>query len=216
MGLRSFEQRLERLVEGTFARAFPSGIQPIELGRRVARELDTKRELGVRGTVAPNDIEITVSPDDAEHFEAYADRLCGELADAARDHAREEGYHFLGPVRVTMHTDPRRKKGTFNVTGTIVEGEGDWARLALSDGSEVTLGEEKTVIGRMPECAVTLSDPQASRRHAEIRPSREGYILVDLGSTNGTQLNGTLVREQPLVDGDEITIGSTRLRFREA
>jgi hypothetical protein len=216
MGLQQFERRLERLVEGAFTRAFRSGIQPVELGRRVVRELDAGRELGVRGTVAPNELVIRISPEDHDHFEGYVDALEGELADAAREHAREEGYHFLGPVRVTLLADEGRRQGSFAIDARIVEGQGSWACLALPDGRRISLGEEVARIGRLPDCAVILSDPQVSRHHAEIRPARDGYLLVDLGSTNGTLLNGTLVREHTLSDGDEIAIGSTRLRFEEA
>jgi hypothetical protein len=216
MGLQQFERRLERLVEGVFTRAFRSGIQPVELARRVVRELDAGRELGVRGTVAPNDLTVAISPEDYGHFQDYVDTLEGELADAAREHARDEGYRFVGPVRVALTPDPKRRRGECRVTARIVEGQGTWACLALPDGRRIPLGEDVAVIGRLPESAVKLSDPQASRRHAEIRPARDGFVLVDLGSTNGTLLNGTLVKEQRLTHGDEIVIGSTTLRFEEA
>lgn len=216
MGLQQFERRLERLVEGAFTRAFRSGLQPVEIARRVVRELDAGREIGVRGTVAPNDLTVRVAPDDYEHFSAYAETLEGELADAAREHARDEGYLFVGPVHVTLVPEPKLRRGECRVDARIAEGEGAWACLALPDGRRVPLGEQVAVIGRLPECAVTLSDPQVSRHHAEIRPARDGYVLVDLGSTNGTLLNGTLIREQRLVHGDEIVVGSTRLRFEEA
>ena len=69
------------------------------------------------------------------------------------------------------------------------------------------------MIGRLPECAVALSDPQVSRHHAEVRPDHDGYRLVDLGSMNGTLVNGTAVRERVLHDGDEISVGATVMRF---
>ena len=201
MGLQQFERRLERVIEGTFTRAFRSGIQPVELG--------------VRGTVAPNEISVTLAEEDLEHFADYSQRLAAELADLARDHARAEGYHFLGPVRVELTSDPRAKRGSCRIDARIVAGEGSWASLARSDGTRIPLGEQVSVIGRLPDCEVTISDPQASRQHAEIRPVGSGHVLVDLGSTNGTLLNGTLVHEQQLRDGDQITIGSTTLRFEE-
>jgi hypothetical protein len=216
MGLQQFERRLERLVEGAFTKAFRSGIQPVEIARRLARELDAGREHGVHGMVAPNEFQVFLSPEDHEHFAEYSDRLAGELADAAREHAAAEGYHFIGPVTVSLAADPRRKRGDCVIESRIAEGEGSWACLALPDGSRVPLDEKPAIIGRLPDCNVTLSDPQASRHHAEIRPSRDGYVLVDLGSTNGTLLNGTMVREHRLNHGDEIRIGSTSLRFEEA
>src|SRR2546428_381973 len=90
MGLQRFERRLERLVEGTFSKAFRSGgLQPVEIGRRLGREMDAGRTLGVRGTVAPNRFTIWLSSEDLERFAGFHDALATELADAAREHGRD-------------------------------------------------------------------------------------------------------------------------------
>jgi hypothetical protein len=215
MGLQGFERRLERLVEGTFAKAFRSGLEPVEIGRKVARALDTGRTIGVRGGwVVPNDIAVYLSPADVERFSSFAEALARELADAAREHAHDEGYHFVGPVTVALVEDDDLRAGDLEVVAEIVEGE--WAHvgaLVLPDGRRVALGDDPAVIGRMPDCAVPLTDPQVSRRHAEVRPSGPGFVVADLGSMNGTTVNGVAVREQSLEDGDEIGVGSTRIRF---
>src|SRR5215204_2610361 len=105
--LRSFERRLERLVEGVFARAFRSGLTPVELGRRLVREADDHRSVGVNGkVVVPNHFVLQLAPDDAATFEGVQDALASELCDALREHGREEGYTFMGPVRVEFATDP--------------------------------------------------------------------------------------------------------------
>lgn len=215
MGLQGFERRLERLVEGTFSKAFRSGLQPVEIGRRVSRVLDADRALGVTGRpVAPNNIGVYLSPADAERFESFSDALARELAEAARQHARDEGYQFLGPVTVTLVTDDSLKKGSFDVVAEIAEGPGGQVgSLVLPDGRRVPLGEHPTVLGRQSDCTVALADPRASRRHAEIRPTADGFLIVDLDSTNGTKVNGVRVREQVLHDGDEIAVGATVMRF---
>jgi hypothetical protein len=214
MGLQGFERRLERLVEGTFSKAFRSGLQPVEIARKLIRELDAGRTLGVRGTVAPNHFAVVMSPTDAERFESFAEVLERELAEEARDHARNEGYHFVGPVEVEMLADSALRRGDLVVEATIREGEGGRVgRLSLADGRIVELGERASVIGRLPECDVRIQDSQASRRHAEVRPDADGYVLVDLGSLNGTAVNGVPVKDHVLVDGDEITIGGTTIRF---
>ncbi len=134
-----------------------------------------------------------------------------------RDYTRSEGYHFLGPVTVELVADDARRVGDFDVAATIVQGSDAWrAVLVLPDGDRIALTADATVIGRLPDCAVRLSDPQSSRHHAEVRAGHGGYRLHDLGSTNGTYLNGVAVREHPLHDGDEIRIGSTVLRFEES
>src|ERR1700726_1173156 len=102
MGLQQFERRLERLVEGVFAKAFRSGLQPVELGRRMVREMDLGRSVGVRGMLAPNHFTIWVSPEDAQRLAPIEQTLRRELIDAARDHARSERYRFPGLVEVEI------------------------------------------------------------------------------------------------------------------
>ena len=215
MGLQRFERRLERLVEGTFAKAFRSGLEPVEIGRKIARALDTGRQIGVRGGwVVPNDITVSLSPRDMERFHSYADALARELADAAREHARDEGYHFVGPVTVTLVEDDELRTGELEVDAALVEGESTHVgSLVLPDGRRVRLADEAATIGRLPDCTVSIADPQVSRRHAEIRPQGDGYVVYDLGSMNGTLVNGVAVQRHALQDGDEIAVGSTKLRF---
>jgi hypothetical protein len=217
MGLQRFERRLERLVEGAFTKAFRSGLQPVEIGRRLVREMDARRTLGVRGTVVPNELVVAVSAADFEQWDGYHEALVRELQESAREHAREEGSHFVGPVTVELRSDPGLKRGDLRVGARVVEGEGGFvAALVLPDDRRVVLTEEVAVIGRLPDCAVALSDAQVSRHHAEVRPGRDGHRIVDLGSTNGTIVNGVVVREHDLHDGDVIEIGATRIRYEES
>ena len=217
MGLQAFERRLERLVEGAFTKAFRSGLQPLEIGRRIVRELDAGRTVGVHGVVAPNHFTVFLSPEDAERFASFRDALSRELADAAREHARDERYHFIGPVAVELTEDAQRRQGDLRVEATIEQGEGGWgAALVLADGSRVALSEDEAVIGRLPDCVVALSDPQVSRHHARLERSPEGYRVIDLGSTNGTTVNGSAVADHLLRDGDLIGVGNTVIRFEES
>jgi hypothetical protein len=215
MGLQQFEERLERLVEGTLSKPFRSSLQPVEIGRRLTREMDLHRRVGVHGLIAPNSFTVTFSPADVDRFANFVDALSRELADAAREHARIEGYSFLGPVDVQVYEGTRLRPGRFVVTAEVVEGpdEGPYAELVLPDGSHFPLGDGPVTLGRLPECDVVLNDPNVSRRHAEFRRTTDGVVVTDLGSTNGTRVNGVPVREQQLASGDEITVGSTTLVF---
>ena len=214
--LRSFERRLERLVEGVFARAFRSGLRPVELGRRLVREMDDHRTVGVNGqTLVPNDYIIRLGPEDAENFADIRDALSAELGDAVRDHAREDGYAFMGPIRIRFETDELRRPGTFDVVAKLRQGEGGVGAgsVVLPDGRRLTLGDAVVRIGRLPECGIQLADTNVSRHHAEIRPANDGFLLVDMGSTNGTKVNGVRVDRRVLRDADEVTVGTTRLIF---
>lgn len=204
------------MVEGAFARVFRSGLRPVEIGRRLTREIDDSRSIGVRGnTVVANDFTVHLSAQDAEEFGAVGDSMRRSLADLAREHAREEGYDFLGPVAVTFLVDSSMRVGSFMVEARLVEGDGGAGAgsLVLPSGERFILGEDIVTIGRVPESTIVLEDPNASRRHAEIRPSGQGFVLADLGSTNGTKLNGVKISERELADGDEMTFGGTTFRF---
>ena len=217
MGLQRFERRLERLVEGAFSKAFRSGLQPVEIGRRVVREMDAGRTLGVHGTVVPNHITVSLSNEDLERFAGFRDALAVELADAAREHAREEGYHFSGPVEVTIDTDENARRGDLQVRAEIIASAvGAPGTLVLPDGRRVQLGDDRAIIGRLPDCVVALTDPQVSRHHAEIKRDERGHLVVDLDSMNGIQVNGVRVREHLLADGDVILVGATEIRYEES
>jgi hypothetical protein len=214
VGLHGFERRLEALVEGVFSRAFRSGLQPVEIGRRLAREMDDRRTVGVHGLIAPNSFRVRLSDPDRARFEAFETTLLRELADAARAHAREEGYGFLGQVVVSIETDPALNPGQCAVTGDIVaDPDGRVGTLVTPDGRRIPVADRPVVIGRLSSCDIPLGDPQVSRRHAEVRRDAEGFAVFDLGSTNGTVVNGAPVRERRLADGDELRIGSATIRF---
>ncbi len=215
MGLQSFERRLERLVEGVFAKAFRSGLQPVELGRRLTREMDARRAVGVRGVMVPNVFVFALAPADMERVSPFSDALERELADAAREHARSEGYRFVGPVDVELHEDPSLTPGIFLITSELKEAAGGApvGALVLADGKRVSVGDEPITIGRLTECEVVLADDSVSRRHAEVRRQGSDILVADLGSTNGTKVNGERVGERSLADGDRVTVGSVTLRF---
>ena len=217
MGLQNFEKRLERLVEGVFAKAFPSGLQPAELGRRLTREMDHQRQVGVRGVTAPNRFTFEMSPEDHVRLSQGAESLSRELATEARDHAKANAYSFAGPVEVRF-ADPNDSvtPGTFQLTATMVEGEGGRpAALVDRNGRRWELGHRPILIGREDECDVLLGkdDKEASRRHAEVRRLGDGFVVADLGSMNGTKVNGSPVNERELAGGETISVGRSTFRF---
>lgn len=217
MGLQGFERRLEHLVEGVFARVFKSGLRPIELGRRLVREMDSGRSIGVRGRpLAPNAFTIHLNQADYDKFAEIGDALTRELCDAAREHGHDEGYSFMGPISVELVVDPKVHAGEFRIVARMKEGPGGAGAgsLLLPNNDRYILGDSIVVLGRLPDCDITLNDTNVSRRHAEIRPVGDRFYLVDLGSTNGSKVNGTRVSERELLDGDELGFGSIKLVFQ--
>lgn len=233
--LRDFERRLERIVEGLFTKAFRSGVQPVELAKRILREMDANQTVGVRGVWVPNRYVFTLSSEDREQFARIERSLASELEQVVVDGARERGWGLLARPKVAFETDDHLKRGEFRVESELTEETGGpptgpqprreaapakrtGAFLALvEDGSvvkEFSLEGDRMVIGRLEGSDVQISDPGASRRHAEVRRDGDDYVLVDLGSTNGTLVNEAAVSERALEDGDRITIGRTVLEFR--
>jgi len=201
------------MVEGTFGKAFRSGLQPVELGRKVTREVDAHRQMGVHGVpVAPNNIGVYLSPEDFDRFESFAEPLARELSELVREHAREEGYQFVGAVAVHLVPDEDLREGECDIA-TEITATTRVGSVVLADGRRVLLGEVTFTVGRLPDNDLVTADSKISRRHAEIRPAGNGYLLVDLQSTNGTRVNGTAIEEHLLVDGDRIAIGLTEFDF---
>ncbi len=216
MGLQQFERRIERLVEGVFARAFRSGIQPVEIGRRLTREMDLHRTIAPRGTLTPNEFVVVLSGADADRFAPIEAELVHELVSVARDHAFKEGYTLIGPVNVEIEVDDHLVQGTLEIEATMSQTTVG-ASVVLGDGRRVPITDSGLTVGRLPECEVVVSDGNVSRRHAQIRSVDGRYAIADLGSTNGTRVNGAKIsRPHELETGDEITVGSTVLRFELA
>jgi hypothetical protein len=223
--LHDFERRLGGLVEGLFSKTFRSGLQPIEIAKRVLKEMEAGRTVGVNEVWAPNHFEISMSEADAGRLEQAETALVAELKQVIRENADERGWGLIGPPEIELSKDPGMKKGDLGCVASLVEGEekvepapaGSLASVVVhEDGGArpVPLTKEVVTIGRLPDCEVVLKDKGASRRHAQIRAKDGLYTLTDLGSTNGTRLNGQTIQSRPLEDGDRITIGATTLDFR--
>ncbi len=217
MGLQSFEHGVERMVEGVFSRAFKSSVRPIELGRRLVREMDEHRSVDVKGRrIVPNQFSFWLSPHDHAAFADIDEALVAELCEAAREYARDEGYHFMGPVTVELAVDNKLKPGRFGISSLMKEAGGGLraGALVLPSAERIPLTDTVATIGRLPECTVMLTDTNVSRRHAEVRPLGTGWVVADLGSTNGVKLNGIRIDgERLLRDGDVISLGTVHIKF---
>jgi hypothetical protein len=215
MALQEFERRLERLVDGVFAKAFRRGVTPIEIGRRITREMDVHRTVGVKGLIAPNHFTVALGTEDYEQHAPWANTMRADLAGLAREHAKQEGYALVGAVEVDLQKDEKLRKGEFQVVSEMAESEdgGLAASIVLGDGNRVRIGPEPVTIGRHPENDIVLPEEEVSRYHAEVRRTDGAFHIVDLDSLNGTKVNGSGVTERRLEDGDAILIGAHTLRF---
>lgn len=263
---RSIEHGIQSVLEGAFGRAFRSHVQPVELARKLAKEMDEHRSVSVSRVYVPNEYQLWLSPTDREQFASYEDSLVTELSDYLSEHARREGYALLSTPRVTLHEDDDLSVGEFGIATRMVQARADAPREAaephgdaapgtappvepaaeigetkifkiapetaavsaedaerlglarspatlLVDGRKYDLTKRQVVIGRSRDCDVTVDDPNVSRRHAEVRQDEGAYWIVDLGSTNGIEVNGSRVERAQLENDDRIVVGKTHLTF---
>ncbi|MEJ7630121.1 MAG: DUF3662 and FHA domain-containing protein [Nocardioidaceae bacterium] len=232
--LHRFEQRLEHLVTGAFARAFRSAVQPMEIAAALQREVDNSAQILSREKrLAPNDFLIDLSPTDFDRLSAYGETLSGELAHMLHEHADEQRYLFAGAIALKFQRDDELTTGRFRVRSsaaadvTPAPGQSmtDTAvrRAAVSldlNGVRHPLEPPGLVIGRGSQADLRIDDPGVSRRHAEFRvqPGPDGTLvsIVDLGSTNGTLVNGSRVQHAILDDGSVVQLGGTTIRVHLA
>lgn len=219
MVLKRIEQKLEKIVEGTFTRVFPSSVKPIELGKRVRRVLEDKKTIGVQGQIIiPNRYVISLSPKDLENIESIQESIQREISSSIRDHANDENYHFQGTLTVEIFSNSSLKTGSIEVDGLFEENKGGFPPGSLIDenGKRLIITEQKLSIGRDTKSTMQVVDVEVSRNHAEIRLLNTSFVLIDLQSTNGTFVNGQRVQEHTLQNFDQIKIGSTILLFQKS
>lgn len=219
MGLRDLERAIERGVDGVLGRVFRADVSQLEIEKRVERELDAGTRRGAPGTrVMPNEIEVRIHPDDALGLGDDTTTVERSLLVMAREHAREMSCAFEGPLVVSVTATPEALRGTIEVFATTEHSIAGVppGTLIYPDGYRYDLapsGPEGIVLGRDPESDIEIDDQKASREHAQVRPSPRGWIVEDLGSTNGTRVNGFRTSAQLLLDGDQLTIGDTQFTF---
>ena len=123
--LRSIESKIEGLFEGVFGRAFRTHVQPIELARKLVKEMDDHKNVSVSKVYVPNEYTVYLSPDDRKQFDGYEEALVGELQEYLAEHARRERYALLDTPVVKVTTDDDLAVGEFGIATRLVAGEGE-------------------------------------------------------------------------------------------
>jgi hypothetical protein len=250
--LRSLESKLAGLVEGTFSRAFRSEVRPVEIARKLAREMEEHKSQSVSRTYVPNEYRVFLSPRDRERFADYEDALATELAGYLLEYARRERLALMSRPVIEFETDDRLGLGEFGIQTRLAPPEPDadeqpspapvaaesgrtmvystanrvaepleerararaHTAVLLHDGKRLVVGPAGVTIGRSRSCDVVLADSNVSRQHAEVRPRGGSWVLNDLGSTNGSSINGRRIEgTEVLKPGDEIELGTSVMTF---
>ena len=258
--LRSIESGIESLVEGVFGRVFRSPVQPVEIARKLAKEMDEHKSVSVSRVYVPNEYLLFLSSPDRSQLPIPEEALLTELADYLTEHARREGYALLARPRVLLDEDADLAVGEFGIatrmapprrpepnppspptavlptvplsvpepaapapvgeqTEALPAEEADRLGLArrpatLTAGEAVhELAAQVTTVGRSRENDIVVGDSNVSRQHAEILQEAGGYWVVDLGSTNGTQVNDKRIDRVRLLPGDRVVFGASEFVF---
>jgi Protein of unknown function (DUF3662)/FHA domain len=247
--LRTLESKLSGLIEGTFSRAFRSEVRPVEIARRLTREMEEHKQYSISRTYVPNEYRVFLSPRDRQRFADYEDALAAELAGYLLEHARRERLALLSRPVIEFETDRRLGLGEFGIQTRVVQPPREpepqrddrdlvgrtmvqsvaervaeplqerarsrvQTALLVLDGNRLVIGPAGVTLGRSRQCDIVVDDPNVSRQHAEIRPRGDSWVLTDLGSTNGSLLNGRRIDGPEVIKpGDEIELGASVMKF---
>jgi hypothetical protein len=213
--LDNFEKGLERAVNGAFAKTFKSGLQPVEITAALRRELDTKAAVVARDRIlVPNNFTVRLSTSDYDRMTALGATLTDELTQLVQRHAAAQHYSFAGGISIALSEDPSLSAGMLEIKSDNVKGTVAWTPVLEIDGKRHPIVSSHTVIGRGSDADITVDDTGISRRHVEILWDGTRAQVNDLGSTNGSKLNGNPVAKAPLPPDSVIDIGRTRIVFR--
>ncbi|MGO1392004.1 FhaA domain-containing protein [Agrococcus casei] len=213
--LDKFERGLERVVNGAFAKTFRSGVEPVEIAAALRRELDTNARVVSRERIlVPNLLTAHLSAEDSEELLSLGDTLIDELKQSLQKHAASNGYSFAAPLIIEIDTDEKLTKGMLEVTSRSAKGEVAWQAVIDIKGTRHRLRKGATIVGRGSDSDITIDDAGASRKHVEIIWDGDRAQVSDLGSTNGTKLNGKKLKKALLEPDSIIDIGATRLVYR--
>ena len=228
--LQRFEQRLEGAVTGLFTRAFRSAVQPVEIAAALQREVDNNANIITRERIlVPNDFTVFLSPTDYSRMTPFGTTLAAELGQLVAEHISEQRYTTTGDIAIRFTEDADLRTGRFTVTSTNnahvqpVAGQRMTDTAAVKAGVVLEIGGMRhpvnppgITIGRGSAADLKIDDPGISRQHAEIRVTHQGLVphvtVSDLGSTNGTFLNGHRVDSAEVPDGSEIKLGNTLMK----
>ena len=234
--LARFESFMENMVEGSVARLFRSPVQPAEIAKRLERAMETQQTISVRRVIVPNFYRAFLNPQDFAAFGPIRADMEHEMATYLADLAQERGFTMLEHPRVELSADPAVPRHSIQVVAETQSAPhgGDThtqiiqpaaaptqprTRLLLNTSAGkhvIPLESTQLTVGRGLNNDIILEDTRVSRHHAQLRYRQRRFWISDLGSTNGTFVNGEQIEEKALRDGDLISLGGLELTYKEA
>jgi hypothetical protein len=238
--LSRFEQFMEQMVEGSVARLFGSPVQPVEIARRLERAMESQQSISVNRVIVPSFYRAFLNPQDFTAFQPVRAQLEQEMATYLSDLAQERGFSMLEHPRVVLAEDAAVVRRGIQIiaemtsagsnaetTQMLAPATTPAARparrshatllLQTTTGPQpIELQSTQVTLGRGLGNDIILEDSRVSRHHAQLRYRQRRFWISDMGSTNGTFVNGDPVSETALRDGDTISLGGLELTFRDS
>ncbi|TEB17907.1 Glycogen accumulation regulator GarA [Pelotomaculum sp. FP] len=251
MGVFSgLEGSLEKYIDSFFKDNFGGRVQPVDIAKKLAREMRDARRVSIRNIYVPNLYTVFLHPADCENIATFSSLLAKELGDYVTKKAAEKKYTLTGPPSVKFEQDQALPAGGLRIAGEFSESPPEkehtapdekpiehtqrfrpvkeYSRgeavspacgsLRVNDGPDrgkvFQLKAASIVLGRHESCDIVLNDSSVSRRHARLELHRGRYTIVDLGSTNGTMVNGVRIGTKVLEPGDTVILGTTTCSFK--
>jgi hypothetical protein len=238
--LDKVERGIEKAVRGVFSTGSRAQVEPVEIASHLRREVDNKALTIAAGrTLAPNVFDVLLSEEDFQRAQEWGTPLAEELCDVVINHVRSQGYTLQGPVRISFRRDDERRAGDFEIKSRTEKtadpsapapaAPGGYSAMPAAparqpsrlqpvldiDGQRYSLNAPSVVLGRSTDADILIDDTGVSRRHLEVRTGPGTAQAIDLGSTNGSYVNGhKVVGSSELMDGSTITMGRTKITFR--
>ena len=192
--LRTLESKLAGLVEGTFSRAFRSEVRPVEIARKLAREMDEHKVQSLSRVYAPNEYAVWLSPDDRAQFEGYEDELASELAGYLLEHARRERIALVTQPQITFKTDERLRLGEFGIQARLV-------RPPAHEEEHPSQGDEghTMVYSVSDRVSEPLREPDPRRGSARLKAEGRTVVVGPAGAVLGRSRDCDVVLDDPNV-----------------
>ena len=224
-------------MERMFSRATGSTLQPIEIGKRLTRAMESEQSVGVEGVLVPNVYEVYLSPEDYEHFGPARRAHARELETHLARVARQRRFNMMARPVVRLGVDERLDLGDMRIepqTADVDTGTRDRVQHTailpsmngplqtgpitpnlVLNGQTYAILSSPTRVGRQADNDIVLDDRRVSRHHAEMIDRGGRWMLRDRDSTNGTSVNGKVVKEAVLKPGDRISFGGLEVTWEQ-
>lgn len=213
--LDNFEKGLERVVNGAFTKTFKSELQPVEISGHIRAEMDSKASILSRDRIlAPNTFTVSLSVPDFKRMQVLGDSLINELTELATKHAKKQGFQFGAALAIKLIEDPTLNLGQVSVRSNTQNHEIEWLPSLDVADKRFILKIGQTTIGRDVSADIQIQDNGLSRQHFAIIWDGKNAAAKDLGSTNGTRVNGRTITEVAIGADTQIQAGSNIYTFR--